>query len=147
MDTKIDVRPVELLITTGNEFRDYVKNLDAINVLREKNGLGTLFTAAKETRHDLRTGKKYSILSVYKIGLDKKNPAKPVKFQEVIPVNAEGEIMQEVDQKVKLASVVANSERIEHWQAMRGLKLQAAVMNAHAGDFDFGVTEAINEDA
>lgn len=141
MDVRIEIRTVEMLIETGNEFKEYVKNLDTINIMREKNKLGPLFTAAKETRSDLRTGKKYSLLAVYKIGLDKKKPGKPVKFQEIIPVDRDGNIMQEVDQKVKLISIVENSTRIENWQNKRGLKLQATVMNSHAGDFDFEFDE------
>jgi hypothetical protein len=137
LETDIRVKRVELLIETGEEMKEYVRNLSEINDTREKNKLPAMYAASKEERQDINTGEKYSVLAVYKMGMDKSNPRRPMLFQEVVPVNADGTIKQESNQLTKMASVVFTSGQIEHYQKIRGLKLKAATMNAHAGEFDF----------
>jgi hypothetical protein len=136
METEIRVRRIELLIENGNEMEEYVKNLSAINEMRDKNGLPALFACAKEERTDLETGKTYSILAVYKMGLGS-SPTRPVLVQEVIPVDENGNILQE-EHQIKKASAIFHSTSIEKYQKIRGMKLRAQHMNASAGKFKFG---------
>jgi len=135
MDTEIRVRRIELLIENGNEMEDYVKNLSAINEMRDKNGLPALFTCAKEERVNPATGSRYSVLAVYKLGIGE-TPSRPVLVQEVIPVDTNGNILQEAHQ-VKKASAVFHSTAIEKYQQKRGMKLRAQHMNSEAGKFNF----------
>jgi hypothetical protein len=135
LETEIRARRIELLIENGNEMEEYVKNLSAINEMRDKNGLPALFTCAKEERFDPATGITYSVLAVYKLGIGTP-PTRPTLVQEVIPVDKNGNILQE-EHQVKKASAVFHSASIEKYQQIRGMKLRAQHMNAHAGKFNF----------
>jgi hypothetical protein len=137
MDTEIRAQRVELIIENGDEMKRYVENLSEINNIRDKNHLTALYACAKEERRDLTTGKVFSILAVYRMGLDPENPMRPVLFQEVVPVNEAGEILQETKQVTKMASAVFTSGQVEHYQKIRGMKLKASTMNATAGKFEF----------
>lgn len=136
METELRVRRIELLIENGNEMEEYVKNLSEINEMRDKNGLPALFTCAKEERYDPATGIRYSVLAIYKLIRVGTQPARPVLVQEVIPVDKNGNILQEAHH-VKKASAVFHSAAIEKYQRVRGMKLRAQHMNAHAGKFNF----------
>lgn len=144
METEIRVRRIELLIENGNEMEEYVRNLSAINEMRDKNGLPALFACAKEERTDLETGRTYSVLAVYKMGIGS-SPIRPVLVQEVIPVDRDGNILQE-EHQVKKASAIFHSASIEKYQRVRGMKLKAQHMNAHAGRFRFAPRRAEDEE-
>lgn len=135
METEIRVRRIELLIENGNEMEEYVKNLSEINEMRDKNGLPALFTCAKEERYDPERGITYSVLAVYKLGIGA-HPTRPVLVQEVVPVDKNGNVLQEAHQ-IKKASAVFHSAAIEKYQRVRGMKLKAQHMNARAGKFNF----------
>jgi hypothetical protein len=137
METDLVVSRVLLQIEKGDEMQKYVEALSDINMLRNKSGLGAMWACTKEERWDQHTGLTYTLLAVYKIGMDKSDPIKAVKFQEVVPVDKDGNILQESKYIVKQASIVLESERIASFQQKRGAHLKAEAMNSHAGKFEF----------
>ncbi len=145
MEVNLQVQTVHLIIEKGDEMQKYVENLSEINMRRDRAHMAPLYTCAKEERVDTIRGITYSLLAVYKMGLDTTQLNRPVKFQEVVPVDKDGNIIQETHQTVKQASVVFNSLQIENFQKKRGMRLKAATMNAHAGRFNFGLQNGVGE--
>lgn len=145
METQLRVLVVPLVIEKGDEMQRYVENLSKINMVKDKSKKEVLYSCAKEERTDTTTGKTYSLLAVHKRGLDKSQPNRFIRFQEVVPVDADGNILQESHQLVKQASIYLVSKGVEGYQAARGLKVRAAVMNANAGKFDLVLKKAEEE--
>lgn len=139
MDTEFRVQVIPLLIEKGDEMKKYVEGLSEINWVKDKGKKKVLYSCAKEERENNDTGQKYSILAVYKRGLDSSQPNRFIRFQEVVPVDAKGEIISESHQVIKQASIYLISKGVMKFQAKRGLKVRAAAMNAKAGDFDLAL--------
>jgi hypothetical protein len=132
---------VPLLIEKGDEMKRFVEGLSEINWIKDKAKKKVLYSCSKEERENNETGQKYSLLAVYKRGLDPSQPNRFIRFQEIIPVDVKGEIISESHQVIKQASIYLISKGVEKYQASRGLKVRAAAMNAKAGHFDLAINK------
>jgi len=118
----------EIIIQNGDEMDKFLEGLQEINAKKEKAGKGVLYTAYKETRQDPRSGLVYSVLGVYRFGIDEENPATPVRYMEVVPVDEAGNIVQEFRQMRPRKSLESMAKGVVNFQKKRGMRIKASRM-------------------
>ena len=124
---ELNIERYNILIEKGDEMVRFIEGLDQINRANDSEGLPMVYSADKEERQNDQG--KYSVLIISKFGLDSHNPKRAIRIAEYMPVDGEGNIIQESHQLVRHASLVLQAKGIARYQEKRHIKLKAASMN------------------